>query len=438
MPPQSDSGMLPEQTEVVVVGGGIIGCATAYYLAKRGVPVALFEKGRVAGEQSSRNWGWVRKQGRDPHELPAIVEALRIWEGLQEELQEDIGWHQGGVTYLAETDEKLSAFEDWLAAAKPYQLDSRLLSPAETDDLLGQEGRRWKGALHTPSDGRAEPAKAAPAMARAAERLGAQIVTGCAVRTVETAGGRVSGVVTERGPVACRNVVCAAGVWSGLFAGNLGIDLPQLKVKASVLRTKPAPLVTESGVACAEVGFRRRQDGGYTIARGGAHVFDIVPDVLRHFRAFLPAYWDNRKSTRLRLSSAFMEELRRPNRWGPDDQTAFEATRVLDPSPEMSILNGALESARRLFPQLAEIEIAETWAGMIDVTPDALPVMCAAESPQGLIIATGFSGHGFGIGPAAGLFLSELILDGRARVDLSPFRLSRFSDGSKLRPYPGL
>ena len=165
MPPQSESGMLPEQTEVVVVGGGIIGCATAYYLAKRGVPVALFEKGRVAGEQSSRNWGWVRKQGRDPHELPAIVEALRIWEGLQEELQEDIGWHQGGVTYLAETDEKLSDFEDWLAAAKPYQLDSHLLSPAETDDLLGQEGRRWKGALHTPSDGRAEPAMAVPAMA---------------------------------------------------------------------------------------------------------------------------------------------------------------------------------------------------------------------------------------------------------------------------------
>jgi glycine/D-amino acid oxidase-like deaminating enzyme len=133
-----------------------------------------------------------------------------------------------------------------------------------------------------------------------------------------------------------------------------------------------------------------------------------------------------------------VEELRRPNRWGPDDRTAFEAMRVLDPTPDMSILNQALKSARGLFPQLAEVEIAETWAGMIDVTPDALPVMCAAENPQGLIIATGFSGHGFGIGPAAGLLMSELILGGRARVDLSPYRLSRFFDGSRLRPYPGL
>jgi glycine/D-amino acid oxidase-like deaminating enzyme len=435
---QSDSGPLPEQTEVVVVGGGIIGVATAFFLAKRGVPVALFEKGRIAGEQSSRNWGWVRKQGRDPHELPAIVESLRIWEGLQEELQEDIGWHQGGVTYLAETEERLSGFEDWLALAKPYQLDSRILSAAETDELLGQEGRRWKGALHTPSDGRAEPAKAVPAMARAAERLGARIFTDCAVRTVEAAGGRVSGVVTERGAVACRSVVCAAGVWSSLFARNLGIDLPQLKVKASVLRTTPAPLTTESGVACDQVSFRRRQDGGYTIAKGGAHVFDIVPDVLRHFRAFFPAYWGSRKTTQLRLSSAFVDELRRPKRWAPDDRTAFEATRVLDPAPEMSILNGALENARQLFPQLAEVEMVEAWAGMIDVTPDTLPVMCAADSPRGLVIATGFSGAGFGIGPAAGLFMSELVTDGRARVDLSPFRLSRFWDGSRLRPYPHL
>ena len=158
---------LPRETEVVVVGGGIVGCATAFFLAEAGVPVALFEKGRIAGEQSSRNWGWVRKQGRDPLELPAIIESLRIWQGLEARLGADLGWHQGGVTYLARSEAEVAKFEAWLAHARTYQLDSRLLSSAETDALLGQDQRRWPAALSTPGDGRAEPSKAAPALAAA-------------------------------------------------------------------------------------------------------------------------------------------------------------------------------------------------------------------------------------------------------------------------------
>ena len=95
---------IPRETEVVVIGGGVAGVSTAYFLAKRGTPVVLCEKGRIAGEQSSRNWGWVRKQGRDPLELPAIIESLKIWQGLEKEIDADLGWYQGGVTYLASTD----------------------------------------------------------------------------------------------------------------------------------------------------------------------------------------------------------------------------------------------------------------------------------------------------------------------------------------------
>jgi glycine/D-amino acid oxidase-like deaminating enzyme len=165
--------------EVVVVGGGVAGVSCAYYLAKAGVPVALCEKGRIAGEQSSRNWGWIRKQGRDPRELPGSILALRLWEQIAAEIGEDIGWHKGGVTYLAETADKLAGFEDWLVHARQHQLDSRLLSAAQTDELLGQGGRQFAGALHTPSDARAEPWLAVPALARAAERAGATILTGC-------------------------------------------------------------------------------------------------------------------------------------------------------------------------------------------------------------------------------------------------------------------
>ncbi len=419
----------PKKTTVVVIGAGIAGVMTAYFLSKRGVPVVVCEKGRVAGEQSSRNWGWVRKQNRDPRELPAIIESLRIWEGLEKEIEADIGWHQGGTLSLAESDADLAFMEHWLGFARDYQLDSRMLSPDEVDKQIGAEGRKWKGGLFTPSDGRAEPGKAVPAVAKAVERMGGTVLTECAVRTVESANGKVTGVVTEKGAIACEAVVCAAGAWSSLFSGNLGYAFPQLKVRSSVLRTTPATLATQSNVGSSGAAIRRRQDGGYTIGRSGSSLFEIVPDAFRYFRAYGPARQTEVKP-RLRFNSAFFRELVRPRAWRADQTTPFEKTRVLDPGPDMASLNTMLGNARRAFPQLGDIKIAEAWAGMIDVTPDAIPVWSGVDGLDGYYFATGFSGHGFGMGAATGLLMSELVMDGRARVDLEPFRFSRFTDGS--------
>ena len=420
-----------KQAQVVVIGAGIAGTMTAYQLAKRGVPPVMCEKGRVAGEQSSRNWGWIRKQGRDHREIPAIIESLRIWESLEKEIEADVGWHQAGTLYIAETDDDLAYFEDWLGHARDFQLDSRMLSSNEVDDLTGGEGRKWKGGIYTPSDGRAEPAKAAPAIAKAFERLGGTVLTECAVRTVETAAGKVSGVVTEKGPIACQAVVCAAGAWSSLFSGNLGHAFPQLKVKASVLRTKPAPLITQTSVGSPGAALRRRQDGGYTIARSGSSYFQITPDAFKYFRQFLPAMKTSMRP-RLRFSGAFFQELARPKRWTGEDVTVFEKTRVLNPKPHAETLRDVLMTAKKNFPQLGDLEIAEAWAGMIEVTPDAIPVWSGVDGLDGYFIASGFSGHGFGMGAATGLIMSELVMDGKSRVDLDAFRLSRFTDGSPL------
>jgi len=423
----------PMKTEVVVIGAGVAGIMTAYFLAKKGIPVIVCEKGRVAGEQSSRNWGYIRKQGRDPRELPAIIESLRAWENMEADIGDDIGWHQGGSIYLAESEADLAYYEDWLGHAKQYQLDSRILSPDEVDAQIGGEGRRWKGALYTPSDGRAEPAKAVPAIARAVERLGGTVLTECAVRTVERAAGKVTGVVTEKGEIACQAVVCAGGAWSSLFSGNVGYGFPQLKVRSSVLRTKPAPLVTETNVSSAGASFRRRQDGGYTIGRSGSGFFDIVPDAFRYFGTYMPAL--KTQPMRLRLNGAFFRELARPKRWGADDVTPFEKTRANDPAPHMATIHDILATAKRNFPQLGNLEIAEAWSGLIDVTPDVVPVWSGVDGLEGYYVATGFSGHGFGMGAGTGLIMSELVTNGTAPVDLKPFRLSRFSDGSPIEIY---
>src|SRR6516225_2619116 len=184
--PVASDPTVPARTGVVVVGGGIIGTSTAFFLARKGIPVVLCEKGHIAGEQSSRNWGWCRKMGRDPREIPLIIESLRLWQGMNEMVEAETGFRQAGIMYLAETQAELTQLEAWLEHARQYQLDTRIISRSEAAELMPGLTGDWTGALYTASDGKAEPQRAAPAIAEAARRHGASIVTGCAVRGIET------------------------------------------------------------------------------------------------------------------------------------------------------------------------------------------------------------------------------------------------------------
>jgi glycine/D-amino acid oxidase-like deaminating enzyme len=430
---------IPERASVVVIGGGIIGACTALELSERGIDVVLCEKGEIGAEQSSRNWGWCRQMGRDPREIPLAIESLHLWRGMNERIGAETGFRQCGIAYLSQTEEEMALREQWLEThARPYQLDSRMISGTEAAELVPGANVEWRGALYTPSDGRAEPQKAAPAIAAAARARGARVVTRCAVRGLETTAGRVSGVVTEKGTIACDSVVLAGGAWSRRFCGNLGIHLPQLSVINSVQRTdslEGGPEVSASG---GKFAFRRRLDGGYTISHRHLSVADIVPDSFALFFAFLPALRLDRQGLRLRLGRRFVEEARLARRWSLDQVSPFERVRILDPEPVAAILDEALDSLRRIYPAFAASRVAERWAGCIDATPDAVPVMSGVDSLPGLTLATGFSGHGFGIGPGAGRLVADLVTGRTPAVDPSPFRYSRFIDGSKLVPMTGL
>ena len=430
--PVTSDTTLPAKTDVVVIGGGIIGTSTALELAERGVSVVLCEKGTIGAEQSSRNWGWVRKMGRDPRELPLIVEALRLWEGMNERTGVETGFRKAGILYTCGDAASVARHEAWLEYARPYQLDSRMISADETANLLPGMKTRFAGALYTASDGRAEPQKAAPAIARAAQAKGAVVLQNCAVRGVERSGGRVSGVVTERGRIDCSSVVLAGGAWSNLFCGNLGIDLPQLKVMNSVLRTEPLSGLPEVAMSASKYAFRKRLDGGYTVADGDANDVEIVPDTLRYFTKFLPALRSQWGSLNLKFGGRFLSEWNTPRRWSLDAVTPFEKVRVLDPVPNQKSTETALKHLIAAHPGFAAAKVAQHWAGMIDVTPDAVPVISPVETLPGFLIATGFSGHGFGIGPAAGKLAADLVTNARPVVDPTAFRLNRFFDGSKI------
>jgi glycine/D-amino acid oxidase-like deaminating enzyme len=436
--PVSSDETLPQRVSVVIVGGGIIGASAALFLAKRGVSVALCEKGQIAGEQSSRNWGWVRKMGRDPREIPLIIESLRLWEGMNEMVEAETGFRRTGILYACETDEEVERRAGWLEYARPYQLDTRLLRGAELAELLPGAVRLPKAGLYTRSDGRAEPQKAAPAIARAARRAGAAILTNCAVRGIETQGGQVAAAFTEKGRIACESVVLAGGAWSRLFCGSLGLRLPQLKVRSSVLRTEPLEGAPETATLMGDFAFRKRLDGGYSIANGVNTLYDFVPDSLRFLVDFLPALRLEHRSLHFRLGSRFLEEWRTPRHWKLDEPSPFERVRVLDPEPESSFNETARASLGKVFPAFANARVAQQWAGLIDVTPDAVPVISAVDSIPGFFIATGFSGHGFGIGPGAGRLMADLVTGSDPIVDPTPFRYSRFTDGSRPRPIAGI
>jgi glycine/D-amino acid oxidase-like deaminating enzyme len=429
-PVQSDTG-LPERSGVVIIGGGIIGTCTALFLAEKGHSVVLCEKGRIGGEQSSRNWGWCRTMGRDAREIPLAIESLRLWRSMNTRINRDTGFRQAGIAYLCETEKEIAAQEAWLADARQYQVDARLLRGAAIDALVPGASSSFIAAMHTPTDGRAEPSQAVPAIAEAARAAGAMVLTNCAVRGIETQAGRVSGVVTERGRIGCDSVVLAGGAWSRLFCGNAGIDLPQLKVLGSVFRTAPlsgGPEITASGSVFA---FRKRLDGGYTIARRNANVADITPDSFRLLLRYAPTLKQNYGEIRLRFGRRFFDELRTKRRWSLDEATPFEAVRVLDPEPRQATLQEARSVLSRCFPAFARMEVAESWGGLIDVTPDAVPVIGEVPAVPGFFLATGFSGHGFGIGPGAGRLAADLVAGDPPVVDPAPFRFSRFTEGRR-------
>ena len=415
---------LPSRSQVVVIGGGVVGISAALTLARRGIPVTLLEKGRIAGEQSSRNWGWIRNQGRDLREIPLMLESQNLWRRYGAELR-DIGLREEGVTYLALTEEEMARHEAWFHASRPFQLTTRLLSPSEAGAYAGRDAEGFYGGILTPTDMHAEPALAVPALAHLASDAGAQIFEGTAVRTIEYSGGHLTGVVTEDGLITCDAVILAGGAWSRTFLENMGLGLPQLAVRSQAIRTAPVEVPAAGPVGTPRAAIRPRKDGGVTVGRAHAGRFDVIPAAFTHFRAFLPHLLNHWPELKVGISAEFFGPLGR-RRWSADGKSPFEAVRVLDPTPDARIIRKIKSEAAEVFPQLRDVPVVEAWGGMIDVMPDEIPVIGPITGADGLILATGLSGHGFGLGPGVGHLAADLATGADPIVNPATFAPDRF------------
>uniref|UniRef100_C5CTU9 FAD dependent oxidoreductase n=1 Tax=Variovorax paradoxus (strain S110) TaxID=543728 RepID=C5CTU9_VARPS len=421
------SPTLPASADVVVIGGGIIGVFSAYYLAQRGLSVALVEKGRIGAEQSSRNWGWCRQQNRDARELPLATKSLELWERFAAESGEDTGFHRCGLLYLSNDEAEISRWASWRDFATTAGVTTHILSAREAAERGHATGRAWKGGVFSPSDGTADPGKAAPAVAAALIKLGGSVHQNCAARGIETEGGRVSGVITEAGVIKTRTVVMAGGAWASSFCRQLGIRFPQASIRQSILSVSPVEQRLPDAVVSAGVSATRRNDGRYALAISGRARVDPTGQFMRFAPQFVPMFakrWRNLRPGGLEAIRSGHETLAR---WRLDAPTPMERVRILDPKPDLPTVRETHRRAIELLPQLREAKITHAWAGYIDSTPDGVPGIGEVPGMPGFILAAGFSGHGFGIGPGAGHLIADLASGAEPIVDPAPYRPGRFS-----------
>lgn len=423
---------LPSEADAVVIGGGIIGTFTAYYLAQRGLKVALVEKGVVGGEQSSRNWGWCRQQNRDERELPLATKALDLWEQFGTESGQETGFRRCGLFYVSNNDQELETWARWGEYARSVGVKTRMLNSEQATQQGSFTGRRWKGGVHSQMDGIANPGLAVPAVAKALMALGGTVHQACAARGIETTGGAVSAVVTERGTIRTPLVIQAGGAWASSFCRQLGIRFPQASIRQTILSVGTGPLTLPDAFVSDSVSITARGEGCHTLAISGRGKVDPTAQLLRFPFQFLPMFMKRWR----KLSPGGLEGVRSGHeaffRWQLDRPTPMEAMRILDPTPDARSVRLTHKRAAALIPALGSAPVVASWAGYIDSTPDGVPVIGEIPEIPGLILAAGFSGHGFGIGPGAAHFVADIATGADPIVDPRPYRLSRFGRGEKI------
>lgn len=370
--------------EFMIIGGGITGVSTAHALAAEGARVTLYESRHLAAMASGWTLAGVRQSGRHAAELPLARAAVAQWGDLDAMLDAGpTGYRRRGNVRLARNESEAAVIQALVAEQRALGLEMewlednasvRAVAPALSDIVVA--------ASYCPSDGHADPVASVQAYAAAARRLGVQLHEGTPVQRIAVRAGKVTGVHTPEGFVGADKVIVAAGLHTPELLAPLGLTLPIESRLVSVLQTAPIAPVLEPvfGVANADCAGRQQLDG------------------------------------RLRLTAT--EGTWDGSLTGLNDE---------DLHPRADHVRTLIERIGSLLPVLRESRVARVWGGLIDLTPDALPVIDAPQEVPGLIVAAGFSGHGFGIAPITGQLLSDLALDRPPRLPLDAFRFARLA-----------
>jgi sarcosine oxidase subunit beta len=376
---------LPSTASVVIIGGGVMGVSAAYHLAAAGVPdVVLLEKDALGSGSTCKAAGGVRAQFSDRINIELGLRGLETFEHFRERFDQEIDLHQVGYLFLLDSLDGVRVFERNVALQNELGVPSRMISVAEAkrmSPLIDTEG--LLAAVYSPTDGHCTPESVVLGYASAARRNGARLVVNCAATDIETDGDRIVAVDTEGGRIQTDTVICAAGAWSCQIGEWARVDLPVTPLRRQILVTEPIPDLTS--------------ETPFTIDFGTSFYFH-----------------GEGKGLLLGMSD-------------PNETAGFKLT------PSDSWLPGLGEAMQRRAPALAGVGIASGWAGLYEMTPDHNALIGEADSVSRFLYATGFSGHGFLMGPAVGEVLRDVYLGRQPFTDISGFHANRFA-GANLRP----
>lgn len=374
---------MKQTAEVIIIGGGVNGCAAAYYLAKRGVKdvIVLEASDSIGHGGSSRNGGGVRQSGRDVRELPYAMYAIKnMWPTLSEELGVDVEYCQEGNLRLGKTEAHLKKLNQLATNAQSVGLDVRMIDAKEVKEINPYLSDDIIGASWCPTDGHANPMLTTLAYYKRAVELGVSFIKGAPVKKIEKVKGKARKVITVDGTVfEGETIILAAGYESREIARTVGIDIPMTKYFEEALVTEMQPPMFKQMLGTADADFYGHQ------AAHGSFVFG---------------------------SECGLEE-------AADKELTDLRTSSLTMSAGCRAIMGYI-------PALKDAKVVRSWGGWLDLCIDGVPVISPVEEVPGLILACAFTGHGFGTAPAVGLMLAQMVVGEDTIVDISPLRYDRF------------
>lgn len=431
--PVENTDSVPATADVVVIGGGNVGCFTALSLAERGIKVALCEKGAIAGEASGRSLGYVDSLFLDPAKIDIVARSKQLWRELNARVSGETGYRSTGIAALLSGDESVEFAKFWLDSIRGGASgEPRILGKTETAALNVGGTDSPLAALYDPTDGVAEPQLVAPAIADQIRRRGGSVLQNCAVRGVELSAGRIAAAVSEKGRIKCTSVVVAGGIWAPILLRSLGLDLPQFMAFGSALRFAPSSGPSAGLVSLARhLVMRRRLDGSYDACQPVGSV-PITPSTISHLFRLFPALKNMGGQLEPVLNvSTFVSQWRIRARWDLDQRSPFESNRIFVPETRDSLLDEVAKQMQGGFPAIGNGEVIDRWAGAMMTTLDNMPVISAVNEYPGLFVGAGFY-YGLTMAPAAGEALADLVMGNAPIFDLSLYRFSRFGDGSPI------